>query len=206
MSIEADQPQPVKPAERATRISDIDFKTLFRRSFGPSFWGFAAVAVLTGALCYAIMGPGAFSAGANKDIALILATLPRVVAALGIAGMLWVLLPREKLALLIGEDSGFKGLLIAAFGGMITPGGPSSAFALLAVLAAAGANRGPLIAYITAWSMLGLQRILMWDVPLMGADFSITRFCLSLVLPVIAGWLAARLPLKLHLREEAGLR
>ncbi len=34
-----------------------------------------------------------------------------------------------------------------------------------AAAAAAGADRGALVAYITAWATLGLQRVLVWDVP-----------------------------------------
>ncbi len=32
-----------------------------------------------------------------------------------------------------------------------------------------------MVAYITAWATLGLQRILVWDVPFMGAEFAMLR-------------------------------
>jgi hypothetical protein len=70
---------------------------------------------------------------------------------------------------------------------------------LLAVLGGAGADRGAMVTYITSWSMLGLQRILVWDVPFMGAEFSATRFVVCLSLPVIAGLLARRLPLEVRI-------
>jgi hypothetical protein len=84
-----------------------------------------------------------------------------------------------------------KGLVVATIAGAATPGGPSSAYALLAVLAGSGADRGAMVAYITAWATLGMQRILVWDVPFMGAEFAILRGLVSLPLPVVAG-LAAR--------------
>lgn len=94
-----------------------------------------------------------------------------------------------------------RGLIIATVAGTITPGGPASAYALLAVLAASGADRGAMIAYITAWATLGLQRILVWDVPFMGAEFAILRFAISLPLPVVAGLIARRLPMRLIVKE-----
>ena len=95
-----------------------------------------------------------------------------------------------------------RGLLIATMAGTITPGGPSSAYALLALLGAAGADRGAMIAYIAAWATLGLQRMLVWDVPFMGGEFAILRFAVCLPLPIIAGLIARRLPLTLHLRDQ----
>ena len=79
-------------------------------------------------------------------------------------------------------------------------------FSLLAVLGGAGADRGALIAYITSWAMLGLQRVLVWDVPFMGAEFSLTRLLICLPLPIIAGLIARSLPLKLQLADKDGLQ
>jgi uncharacterized membrane protein YraQ (UPF0718 family) len=95
---------------------------------------------------------------------------------------------------LVGQRSGLRGLVVATVAGTVTPGGPSSAYALLSVLAVSGADRGALVAYITAWATFGLQRILIWEVPFMGPEFTIHRFAICLVLPVVAGLLARRLP------------
>ncbi len=103
------------------------------------------------------------------------------------------MLPRDSISGLIGKESGVKGLGIATVAGTVTPGGPSAAYSLLAVLGGSGADRGPLVAYITAWATLGLQRILIWDAPFMGSDFAITRFLISLPLPIIAGLIAQTL-------------
>jgi len=81
---------------------------------------------------------------------------------------------------------------------MVTPGGPSAAYSLLAVLAVSGADRGPLVTYITAWALLGMQRILIWDVPFMGPEFAILRFVVCLPLPIVAGLIARQLPLTLR--------
>jgi uncharacterized membrane protein YraQ (UPF0718 family) len=172
-------------------------------AFGKGFLGFLAVAVLTGVLCWVFKGPEVFAEALLGDLELLLGLLPRVVLALSIAALIWFLLPRDRVASLVGQDSGLMGLVIATAAGTVTPGGPSSAYALLAVLAASGADRGALVAYITAWATLGLQRILVWDVPFMGAEFALLRILVSLPLPIIAGLIARKLPLTLRLKEAA---
>lgn len=159
-------------------------------------------AVVMGAVCYQFLGPQAFHTAVRGDLELLADMLPRVVAALTVAGMVWVLLPRERFSRLIGKESGLRGLVIASAAGIVTPGGPASAFPLLAVIGSAGADRGALVAYITSWAILGMQRILVWDLPFMGAEFSLTRFLISLPLPILAGLIARRLPLSLLLVEE----
>ena len=138
-------------------------------AFGRGFFGFMAFAILVSIVCYLMYGMAAVEAVFREDMTLLVNMMPRVVLALCVASLLWVVLPRDRMARLVGTESGLRGLIIAAIAGTITPGGPSSAYALLAVLAAAKADRGALVAYITAWALLGFQRILIWDMPFMGA-------------------------------------
>jgi hypothetical protein len=170
-------------------------------AFGKSFWGFVVAAVGFGVLCFVLKGPDVVREAFEEDFRLLVDLMPRVFVALSIASLIWVLLPRERMANLVGQDSGLRGLMVATMAGAITPGGPSSAYALLAVLAASGADRGALVTYITAWATLGMQRILIWDVPFMGPEFAILRFCVSLPLPILAGLIARRLTIPLHLKE-----
>ena len=74
--------------------------------------------------------------------------------------------------------------------GAVTPGGPMTSFPLVTALHEAGTGRGTLIAYLTSWSTLGLQRIVSWEVPLMGVEFAALRFLTSLPLPFIAGYIS----------------
>ena len=171
--------------------------------FGTSFWGFLALAVAAGIACYAILGAEAFADAVRADLARLAEIVPRIAVALGLAGLIWVLLPRDRITQLVGKESGIRGLLIAIAAGMVTPGGPSAAFPLLAVLATSGADRGAMVAYITSWALLGMQRILIWDVPFMGAEFSAIRFAVSVPLIIFAGLIARRLPLELRVPGAA---
>lgn len=175
---------------------------VLKDAFGLGFFGFLAFAAVSGLICYFVIGGEAVRSALANDIDVLLTLLPRVVVAISVAALLWVMLPRDKVSHFIGRDSGLRGLVIATVAGTITPGGPSSAYALLAMLGAAGADRGAMIAYIAAWATLGLQRILVWDLPFMGGEFALVRFAVCIPLPIIAGLIARRLPFALHLRDQ----
>jgi uncharacterized membrane protein YraQ (UPF0718 family) len=164
------------------------------------------LAVVSGLVCFFVAGPDAFAEVVVEDLHMLARTVPRIIAAMGVAGFIWVILPRDKLTRLVGQESGWRGLVIATGAGIVTPGGPAAAFSLLAVLGGAGADRGALVAYIASWAMLGLQRVLVWDVPFMGAEFSITRLLISLPLPFIAGLIARNIPLKMQLADHDDLQ
>lgn len=177
-------------------------KAVMRDAFGRGFWGFFFLAVAVGAISYRANGADAFVEALVGDLTMILNILPRVMVALSVAALIWVMLPRNRVSALVGKDSGIGGLLVATVAGAVTPGGPSSAYALLAMLGASGAERGVLVAYITSWAMLGLQRVLLWDVPFMGTEFAIFRVAVCLPLPLVAGLIARKLPFDLTLRMQ----
>ena len=172
---------------------------LLRESFGVSFLLFAAFAIVMGLTCYILLGPERFDGAVSGSLELVGNTLPRVVAAQFVAGFVWAMLPRDRFSQLADANFSLRGLVIATAAGIITPGGPTSAFSLLAIAAGAGADRGILITYITSWALLAVQRIIVWDLPFMGAEFSVTRFLVCLPLPILAGIIARRLPLSLVL-------
>jgi len=170
---------------------------LLRTSFGPSFWAFAAFALAMGVLCYFVLGPEGFNEAVSNDLQQLIDILPRIVAALTLAGFIWILLPRDRISNMVGRYRGFTGLVLAEIAGIITPGGPASAFPFLAIIGRAGADRGILVTYISSWALLGIQRILVWDLPFMGAEMTTTRFLACLPLPILAGLIAQRIPLPL---------
>lgn len=177
-------------------------RRVLRDAFGPGFWGFFAFAVAVGAICYRVQGPEQFLQAIGNDIDALLAVLPRALVALAVAALIWAMLPRDRLSAMVGREAGLAGLVIATLAGAVTPGGPTSAYALLAVLGASGADRGAMVAYIVSWSLLGLQRVLIWDVPFMGAEFAMLRLAVNLPLPVLAGLVARRLPFTLAVRRD----
>jgi uncharacterized membrane protein YraQ (UPF0718 family) len=132
-----------------------------------------------------------------SDVGLILFLLPKLGAAFLIAAFIQVLIPRDRVGDWIGERSGLRGMAIASAAGVVTPGGPMTSFPVVTALHAAGTGRSALVAYLTAWSTLGLQRILTWEVPLMGVEFAVLRVLASLPLPFVAGAVARLLPMRI---------
>ena len=159
-----------------------------RASFDVSFVVLAALALVTAALAY-VKDPGLPAIGARNGLALLWFIIPRLVPALILAGMLQVLIPQETVARFFGRQSGLTAICVASVAGMITPGGPMVSVPLLVVLANSGMALGPLVAYMTSWSLFGLQRIIAWEAPLMGWHFVGVRVASSVIFPVLAGWL-----------------
>lgn len=176
-----------------------------RRAFGKSFFVFAAVAVALGVACYGLKGPEAFDRALADGTQMMMYIVPRIVGAMVVAAFIQVLVPRELVARLIGENSGFRGLIIATLAGTFTPGGPLTSFPVVVALHAAGANTGALIAYLSAWAMIGFQRMLVWEFPFMGPHFTALHLAASIVLPLIAGLIANRLPIRVSV-PQAGNR
>jgi uncharacterized membrane protein YraQ (UPF0718 family) len=90
----------------------------------------------------------------------------------------------------VGHESGFSGLLIAAFFGFLLPGGPITIFPVAGAFLAMGADAGAVVAFITSWTLIGYTRALVWELPFFGPDFVIWRIVEALPLPILAGILA----------------
>jgi uncharacterized membrane protein YraQ (UPF0718 family) len=156
----------------------------------PSTYVLIAVAIVLAIVAY-LKDPGLPMLGVKNGLSLLWFVLPRLVPALILAGLMQVLVPQEVVGRYFGRQAGFRGLVIASVAGILTPGGPMVSVPLLVALANSGAAMPSLVAYMTAWSLFGLQRIIAWEAPLMGWRFVSVRVLASLALPLIAGWLVA---------------
>jgi uncharacterized membrane protein YraQ (UPF0718 family) len=145
------------------------------------------VALGLGAVAYARGGLPLIAQGLGEAASLLGAVLPQLLIGFILAGLITVLVPAGAIAAWVGEGSGMRGLLIATVAGALTPGGPFVQFPLMATLSQAGAAAGPMAAYLTAWSVLGFQRVIVWELPILGGPFSVARWVVSLALPLIVG-------------------
>jgi len=108
------------------------------------------------------------------------------------AGVAEVLVPTDWVRAHFGREAGLRGLVFATLAGVMTPAGPFTAMPLAAVFVRSGAATSVVVAYLTAWSLLALHRLVAWEVPILGARFALLRYAVSIVLPLLAG-LAVRL-------------
>ena len=124
---------------------------------------------------------------------------PALVLAFIAAGMIGKVLPRETMTRLLGEESGMRGLVLGTVAGALTPGGPFVQFPIVAALLKSGAGVAPLMAYISSWSLLGINRFLIYEVNLLGWKMASCRMVVSLIFPLIIGILTrmvwVRLPI-----------
>lgn len=150
----------------------------------------AAVAI---AVNFSLLGKDGLMTGLDAGAADIASLAPRIAAAVVLAAVIQVWLPREGLRRWFGEGRGLSGLALASAVGAVTVGGPFASFPLVAALAASGIEMGMLVAFLTGWSLIGIQRIIVWEWPLMGSDFVLLRLASCIALPVVAGLLMRRL-------------
>jgi uncharacterized membrane protein YraQ (UPF0718 family) len=144
------------------------------------------IAVVAG-LCWHLKGSAAVAMSLETYASQIGMVLPRMAAALLISGFIQVLVPHELVTRWLGAGAGVKGVFVATGVGALTPGGPMLAFPLVLVLRNAGASTAALITFLTAWATLGFHRILMWELPLLGTEFSLVRYLSSVPLAIAAG-------------------
>jgi hypothetical protein len=112
--------------------------------------------------------------------------LPRI--ALGVigAGYIAAAIPADWIARFLGPESGFVGVAVAVIGGALTPGGPVLGFSIGAAALKGGAGAPQVIAYSTAWALYAVQRLLLWEVPVMPPRFVLLRAIVSLPVPFLA--------------------
>lgn len=125
--------------------------------------------------------------GIRAGVGLLVSIAPQLSIGFILAGLVTVMLPRDALGTFVGAESGNTGILVATAAGIATPGGPFLQFPLVAALIASGAAPGPVAAYLTAWSLMGWHRVVIWELPLLGAQYTVARFIASLALPIIVG-------------------
>lgn len=150
-----------------------------------SILGAATVFLLV--VAYARGGPELPLQGLRAGAELLVTIGPQLFVGFMLAGVVTVLLPRDALGTMVGSGSGFSGILVATGAGIVTPGGPFLQFPLVAALVASGAAPGPVAAYLTAWSLMGWHRIVIWELPLLGPSFTLARLVVSLAIPIFVG-------------------
>ena len=148
------------------------------------------VALATGIILYEVKGADAVAEALRDDLRVFTVFVVFLPAVLMLASIVEVMLPKSVVERWLGVGSGFKGIAVATFAGAFTPGGPFLAFPMVLALYRAGADWAPLITYITAWSILSLPRILVFEIPFVGTELTAVRYISCLILPPIAGLLA----------------
>jgi uncharacterized membrane protein YraQ (UPF0718 family) len=106
-----------------------------------------------------------------------------------LAGLLEVLIPAQAMAQWLGREHLGRGILVGWAAGLILPGGPYMLFPIAANLIRTGAEPGPVIALLTAKTLVSPIRMFTYEAPLLGWPLTLARFIPGVLLPPILGYL-----------------
>lgn len=107
-----------------------------------------------------------------------------------LAGLIEVLIPQSLLVRWLGGGERLgQGILVGWAAGLVLPGGPYVYFPVAANLFRNGAEAGPIIALLTAKTLVSPVRMLTYEAPLLGWPLTLARFIPAVLLPPVLGLL-----------------
>jgi len=151
----------------------------------------AGIAVLLIAIGY-LKGDGQHIKGLQSGLGMIAPTLPLILVAFIVAGLMQAMIPKDIVARWLGPDAGIRGIAVGAIAGAFTPGGPFTSFPIAAGLVKAGASIGPVVAFLSGWLLLGITKLPL-EVGLLGWQVTLARVGSTFFVPFLAGWIAQTL-------------
>ena len=104
-----------------------------------------------------------------------------------LAGLVDVLVPAPLLVQWLGSERTGRGILVGWGVGLVLPGGPYVLFPIMANLFAKGVAAGPLIALISAKTLVSPVRMLTYEAPLLGWPLTLARFVPGVLVPPLLG-------------------
>ena len=119
-----------------------------------------------------------------------LLVLPALIGAFLIAGYIRVLVPEDVVREWVGEESGFKGVLVGYLAGTLTFGGPFVSFPIAASLYHAGGSVKIVTTYITSCALWG-GGIIFYEFSILGPKLFTIRIAASILFPLLGGVIAA---------------
>jgi len=142
------------------------------------------------AVAFHTQGRDGMSRGFGVGWKLIESVGARLLLGFVLAGFMQVVIPAQYVLKWIGRDSGMSGVFIGSFAGSLMPGGPYVMFPIIGSLFEQGAAVGPLLALVTAWSVTSFNRLLVWELPMLGARVALLRFGISILFPLLVGFVS----------------
>ncbi|MFC1538439.1 permease [Candidatus Latescibacterota bacterium] len=134
-------------------------------------------------------GQGQHIIGLKSAYNLTIQTLPLLIFAFIIAGMVQTLLPQDLISRWVGTESGMRGIIVGTLAGGLTPGGPYVSMPIVAGLLKSGASTGTMVAFLTSWSLWAVARLPL-EIGILGWQFTFIRLGSTFVFPPLAGIIA----------------
>jgi uncharacterized membrane protein YraQ (UPF0718 family) len=151
--------------------------------------GILAAGLVLAAVAYLQGGGASVVEGGLISWHTLLEAAPLIVAAFLLSGLMQVLISRDMINRWLGGSSGWRGLFLGAAAGAVIPGGPYGYYPIIATLIKAGAEVGPLIAFIGGKGAWSLSRLPM-ELAFLGPQLTLIRFVLMLPVPILMAVIA----------------
>jgi uncharacterized membrane protein YraQ (UPF0718 family) len=151
------------------------------------FFLFLAAINIVLLILYPSIGQKSFSITWSNMLEMI-SVLPPIFILLGLLDV-WV--QRETMIKLMGENSGFMGMIIAFFLGSAAAGPLYAAFPIAGVLLKKGSKLFNVLIFIGAWSTTKIP-LLLFEASSMGWTFMLTRFIINIPGIVLIAFLTER--------------
>ncbi|HET6282268.1 MAG TPA: permease [Polyangia bacterium] len=104
-----------------------------------------------------------------------------------LAGLVDVLIPADALVRWLGSERPMRGIAVGWVVGLAIPGGPYLLFPIVANLFGKGVAAGPLIALVSAKTLISPIRMLTYEAPLLGWPLTLARLLPALAVPPLLG-------------------
>jgi uncharacterized membrane protein YraQ (UPF0718 family) len=138
------------------------------------------------ALMTAMRGRILFQDGVREGGMDFVRLLPKIMLGVVGSGFIAEVMPANLTGDWLGPESGFVGVMIAVVAGAFTPGGPVVGFSIGAAMLKSGAGAPQVIAYVAAWALYAVQRIFVWELPIMPRRLVWLRWVATLPIPFLA--------------------
>ncbi len=130
---------------------------------------------------------GTLRTGLTRAFEQFIILVPRLLVAMVAAAFIVRLIPEQIISNYLSDNSPWIAILVGTLTGLLIPAAPVVVFSMAASFANAGASTAGLVAFITAWTIFALHRVVIYEVPLLGGSFVRLRLLVAFPLPLLAG-------------------
>jgi uncharacterized membrane protein YraQ (UPF0718 family) len=138
------------------------------------------------ALMTAMRGRILFQEGVREGAMDFVRLLPKILLGVVGSGFIAEVMPANLTGEWLGPESGFSGVIIAVIAGAFTPGGPVVGFSIGSAALKGGAGAPQVIAYVAAWALYAVQRVFIWELPIMPRRLVWLRWIATIPIPFLA--------------------
>lgn len=138
-------------------------------------------------VAWRLEGIDAVQEGVLSGLRTLISVFPLLIGAFLIAGMTQVIGSQQGVERWLSGKSGWRGILLACIAGALIPGGPYVYYPIAGGFLLAGAGLGPLMAFVVAKNLASITRLPL-EVALLGLEFTVIRYLLTLAIPFFVGF------------------